>query len=101
MTSLSNGDLCELLSQIWGGGSRLEIGSDGQLFARNGSRLPADIVQQIRTHKTQLVKVLSRSVGLTCPGCGGGQVAVPTFDGYENLECFHCGKCSGCRRVQR
>lgn len=98
--SFSNADWCELLGGIHSAGGRVSL-VGAQLRVDGISLLSAQLVEQVRTHKSQLVKVLSRSVGLTCPSCGGGQVAVPTFDGFENFECFHCGQCSGCRRAQK
>lgn len=54
----------------------------------------------IRDHKTELVDMLERGQDLPpCERCHGAQLAVRTFDGFENFECQQCGVCSGCRPV--
>lgn len=97
--SLSSPDWYELFEGIHSAGGRVSLVGN-QLRVDGVSRLPASIVEAIRARKPELISVLSRSVGLKCPHCSAAQIAVPTFDGFENLECFHCGQCSGCRRVQ-
>ena len=54
----------------------------------------------IRDHKAELVVMLERGQGLPpCERCHVAQMAVRTFDGFENHECQRCGACSGCRPV--
>jgi len=95
----SNADWCGLFQGIYSSGGSVSLIGD-QLRIDGASLLTTEIIEQIRAHKSTLIGVLSRSVGLVCPKCSSAQVAVPTFDGFENLECFQCGKCSGCRRIQ-
>ena len=54
----------------------------------------------IRANKTELLDMLRRSADLRpCQRCQGPQMAVGTFDGFENFECMRCGVCSGCRPI--
>lgn len=100
MTSLSNSNWCNLFTAVNRAGCQLALSGD-KLVIERGNRLSAQIVQDIRDHKTEVTEILKRSSGLVCPRCSAAQVAVPTFDGFENIECFNCGNCSGCRRVVR
>lgn len=62
---------------------------------------PAEAVEIAKANKPQLVAMFERSRHLPiCKICKGLQLAVPTFDGYENFECLNCGICSGCRVVR-
>jgi flavoprotein len=58
-----------------------------------------EVAQFIRDHRAELVDMLKRSRQLPpCTQCQEPQIAVATFDGYENFECFRCDCCSGCRK---
>ena len=58
------------------------------------------LAEMIRTNKAELVDMLERGQDLpTCERCHGAQLAVRSFDHYENFECQQCGVCSGCRPV--
>lgn len=66
----------------------------------SSGNVPAVAVELARPFKSELVAVIERSADLpVCPECGGDQMAIPTFDGYENFECVACDRCSGCRRA--
>ena len=72
--------------------------SGSNLSVRPASRVTAELKTMISENKTKLVKMLERSVGLPpCETCQGPQIAVRTFDGFENFECQQCNVCSGCR----
>ena len=64
------------------------------------SNVAPALAEIIRANKTELVDMLSRSADLPpCERCHGPQLAVRTFDGFENFECQACKVCSGCRPV--
>lgn len=87
------------VSQIIQKGLYLRV-LDGSIVVRPAELVTAELAAIIREHKALLISVLERSDDLPdCSECGGDQLAVPTFDGYENFECVSCGRCSGCRRV--
>ena len=70
----------------------------GNISVRPSSAITSELAELIRKNKAVLVKMLERSMDLpACRCCSGQQVAVQTFDGYENFECIRCGICSGCR----
>jgi len=80
----------------------------GIVISLNGSTLNAKpskavtpaVAQFIRDHRAELVDMLQRSRQLPpCTQCQGPQIAVATFDDYENFECLRCDVCSGCRKV--
>lgn len=85
--------------QLHAAGVTLSV--DGELLrARPTSLVTKDLGDIIRLHKSELMKCLSRSVDLgPCPNCDGDLIAIPTFDGFENLECLPCDQCAGCRRI--
>ena len=58
------------------------------------------LAEMIRANKAELVDMIDRGQDLPqCERCQGPQIAVRTFDGYENFECQQCGVCSGCRPI--
>ena len=72
----------------------------GKLNATPSKAVTPALASFIRAHKTVLVAMLERGRDLPlCGTCGGSQIAVRTFDGYENFECQQCNLCSGCRKV--
>ena len=71
-----------------------------KLNATPSSSVNPEVASFIRQNKTELVAMLERGQGLPpCERCHGPQIAVRTFDDYENFECQHCKLCSGCRKV--
>lgn len=91
----------KVLSEITQKGISLRV-LDGAILVRPVELVTAEMADIIRENKPAMVTVLERSVDLPkCSECGGVQVAVPTFDGYENFECLSCDRCSGCRRASQ
>lgn len=91
----------KVLSEIIQKGLSLRV-LDGAILARPAELVTPEVGDAIRENKPALVAVLERSADLPkCSACGGDQVAVPTFDGYENFECVACDRCSGCRRASQ
>lgn len=90
-----------IFKQIHTAGLTIEL--DGEIVrVRPTALVTAEIAIEIRQAKPLLVAALKRSAGLPdCDDCGRPLVAIPTFDGYENLECFTCDRCHGCRRANR
>ena len=71
-----------------------------KLNVRPSKLVAPALAEMIRANKTELVDMLSRSADLPpCERCEGPQIAVRTFDHYENAECMPCGVCSGCRPI--
>lgn len=80
----------------------LTVELDGEIVrARPSGLVTAEIADEIREAKPLLVSALKRSSDLPPCDCGRQLVAIPTFDGFENLECFQCDRCHGCRRVSQ
>ncbi len=74
---------------------------DGELLrARPAPLVTPEIAELIRAHKPELLRCLVRSLELPrCESCEGRLIAIPTFDGFENLECISCDQCAGCRQL--
>jgi hypothetical protein len=71
-----------------------------KLNVRPSANVTPELAQFIRTNKAELVDMLVRGQDLPlCDRCQGPQLAVRTFDGFENFECQQCGVCSGCRPI--
>jgi hypothetical protein len=62
--------------------------------------IPAAAIELAKDHKSELIKMLDRSAKLpACSACGAPMLAIPTFDGFENIECVPCDRWTGCRPV--
>lgn len=73
---------------------------DGKLYANPAERITDELADMVRKHKEAIKASLERSASSPdCRFCSGVTIPIPTSDGYENFECFLCGKCSGCRRA--
>lgn len=81
--------------------AKVALSLDGcDLLCSPSKAVTPALAEFIRAHKTVLVAMLERGRDLPlCGTCGGSQLAVRTFDGFENFECQRCGVCSGCRQV--
>lgn len=81
--------------------AKVNVTLDGcDLILTPSKSVTQSLAEFIREHKSELVSMLSRGRDLAhCERCHGAQIAVRTFDHYENFECIGCRVCSGCRRV--
>ena len=81
--------------------AKVKVTLDGcDLIVTPSSSVTPALAEFIRQNKSELVAMLERGRDLPlCGTCGGSQIAVRTFDGYENFECPACNLCSGCRKV--
>lgn len=75
---------------------------DGELLrARPTLLVTNEIAVLIRRYKSELMLCLLRSMDTgQCDRCHSKLLPIPTFDGFENLECISCDRCIGCRPVK-
>ena len=65
----------------------------GKLNATPSKAVTPALAEFIRAHKTVLVAMIERGRDLApCEHCQGAQIAVRTFDDYENAECERKGR---------
>jgi len=92
-------DRLELIHDLIGDGGRLIEGA-GELYVEPAVQLSAELVDRLRTAKTELKRILDEPAQ-PCPACGGRVVRDRTCDGY--VTGCACSVVSGCdvRRKRR
>lgn len=87
-------DRLELIHDLIGDGGRL-IEDAGELYVEPADQLSAELVDRLRTAKTELKRILDEPAQ-PCPACGGRVARDRTCDGYVNRLCLQCGQWLRC-----